>query len=212
MSARRCSPGGKQFVSSGGVASGATVFAFSLQTILSSGTAIGTILSNGQEEVSAGGTAIDTTLVLGGKEYVSAGGTDFGALISDTAYDQAYQYVYGLDHLQSAGQNGAARHGWEIVSGSGFDSGARISGGEQDVYGSPAASPSLRARRSCIPAAPRSPRPSPAAAGRSSAAAASTAAHGSAGASRTSTAWRAAPFCPADCRWSRPAARQAAPP
>ena len=164
--------GGKQFVSSGGVASGATVFAFSLQTILSSGTAIGTILSNGQEEVSAGGTAIDTTLVLGGKEYVSAGGTDFGALISDTAYDQAYQYVYGVA------------------------SGVNVFAGSQVVYSGGTALATTVAR----------------AAGRSSAAAASTAAHGSAGASRTSTAWRAAPFCPADCRWSRPAARQAAPP
>jgi autotransporter passenger strand-loop-strand repeat protein len=81
------SSGGLQYIISGGVARGTTVYGSGSQTIYGHGTASGTILSGGEEIVYSGGVASGTTIDIFGDQFVSSGGTAIDAT------DGAYQVV-----------------------------------------------------------------------------------------------------------------------
>jgi autotransporter passenger strand-loop-strand repeat protein len=76
------SSGGTQNVSSGGIASSATIYSSGTQNIFSSGIAIGTsISSGGVENVFAGGVASSATFFSGAIQNVSSGGITIGGTL-----------------------------------------------------------------------------------------------------------------------------------
>jgi len=77
------SSGGKEIVSSGGVASGLQVLSSGAAYVYASGLTTGTVVSGGATEaVSSGGTASGTTVLSGGVEYVYSGGVDRHGVVS----------------------------------------------------------------------------------------------------------------------------------
>jgi len=83
-------------MSSGGMSLAAAVLAGGVQYILSGGTASGTTITAGNEQILAGGRAISTAVTGGGFLVVSSGGTINGATMSG-----------GTVEIQSGGLTGA---------------------------------------------------------------------------------------------------------
>jgi autotransporter passenger strand-loop-strand repeat protein/autotransporter-associated beta strand protein len=117
----------------------------------------------GDLNILSGGTADPTTIYSGGVEVISGGGTDSGAVIAggqQDVYGSAISAAiyFGSQVVEAGGvatyttvwsggtlyvlSNGVVEPatiysgGLEVVSAGGSDSGALISGGEQDLYGS----------------------------------------------------------------------------
>ncbi len=133
--------GGHQYVYSGGVASGATVYYYATDVVFSGGIASGTILAGGGETVSSGGSAVGT--IDGGSQYVAAGGTaidttvnnafleDSGLLSNALVHDDAVGYLFaGGVAIGTTVAGGAAEY---IYSGGVDSNGTVAAGGAQYV-------------------------------------------------------------------------------
>ncbi|MFJ2992869.1 autotransporter outer membrane beta-barrel domain-containing protein [Pandoraea sp. NPDC087047] len=73
---------GKQTVSSGGAAIGATIASAGTQSIAAGGRASGTVVNNGGLQTVAGGVASGTVINSGGSAAVTSGGTAIGTVVS----------------------------------------------------------------------------------------------------------------------------------
>ena len=113
---------------SGGVDSGTVAFSSSIEVVEAGGTASGTVLSGGAEQLY--GSAVSANVQSGGVLIVFSGGTASGTQLS----------AGGVDYVLSDGIDNSTTvvGGTEVVSAGGTASGTMISGGAEVVYGSAA--------------------------------------------------------------------------
>ncbi|HGP4145354.1 TPA: autotransporter outer membrane beta-barrel domain-containing protein, partial [Enterobacter roggenkampii] len=74
---------GKQYVYSGGLATGTTIHNYGEQFVSNGGLATGTTIGNfGRQSISSGGSATDTTINIGGEQFIFDGGSATSIIIN----------------------------------------------------------------------------------------------------------------------------------
>jgi autotransporter passenger strand-loop-strand repeat protein len=111
--------GGKQFVDSGGVASGTKIASGSIQFVRGIANSA-TIQNDGDQAIGSGGTALNTTLTSGGRQDIAAMILGAGTAISTTMSGGGIQEV----HAGGIASDTIVRGGYQQVDagGSAFDS------------------------------------------------------------------------------------------
>jgi autotransporter passenger strand-loop-strand repeat protein len=151
--------GGYQYVLAGGTTAETLVLDPGVQVIGGQGTADGSILSGGEQDVygtasntdiesgglqivESGGTATGTVISGGGSEHLNVGGTDVSATIiggKQEVYGFASSAIIfaGLQEIKTGGTacGTVISGGSESLNAGGTDVSAAIFGGEQEVYG-----------------------------------------------------------------------------
>ena len=117
--------GGTLIVASGGFADPTFIFSGGTEIISSGGSDVGALISGGEQDVFGLATGAS---VFGGSQVIKAGGAASGTIVSSGGTVVVNSGAKLTSGVVSSG-------GTEIVSAGGSDLGAKISGGEQDVFG-----------------------------------------------------------------------------